>query len=73
MLDKPEIFTQALWDLAAPDMFNLYLSNEEIDRIYEKVLELTKWEYMLPRTFLDWRDITFDAMERLGYELPEEE
>lgn len=72
-MNKPKIFTEVLWDLAAPDMFNLNLSEEEIDRIYEKVLNLTKKEYNMPQSFLDWRDITFDAMESLGYELPEED
>ena len=71
-MKKPKIFDQVLWDLAAPDLFNVSLNEEEQDEIYEKVLDLTKKEYEIPETFLDWRDITFEAMERLGYELPEE-
>jgi len=72
-MKKPEIFTQVLWDLAAPDMFDISISDEEADRIYDTVLKLSKKEFKFPETYLDWRDITFDAMETLGYELPEED
>ena len=72
-MKKPSIFIEVLWNLAAPDFFNINLSEEEIENIYGEVLRLTKSEYEPPKTFLDWRDITFEAMENLGYELPDED
>lgn len=73
-MKKPEIFTNVLWELAAPDLFDVSISDEASDEIYEEVLKLTKKNNSIPETYLDWRDLTFDAMEQLGYELvPEEE
>ena len=72
-MKKPEIFVSVLWELAAPDLFDVSISDEESDRIYEEVLKLMKKNYSIPETYLDWRDLTFDAMEQLGYELVPEE
>lgn len=72
-MKKPEIFTQVLWDLAAPDMFSVSISEEESDKIFDAILRLTAQRDEFPETYLDWRDITFDAMESLGYELSEED
>lgn len=72
-MKKPEIFVSVLWDLADPFLFNANISDEESDRIYEEVLKLMKKNYSIPETYLDWRDLTFDAMEQLGYELVPEE
>lgn len=65
---KPVIFREVLWELQAPDLFNVILSEKEIDQIYEQIVKDTKmgdW----PENFLQWRDATFDAMEKLNYEL----
>ena len=72
-MKKPEIFTSVLWDLADPFLFNVNVSEEESDKIYEEVLKLMKKNYSVPETYLDWRDLTFDAMEKLGYELTPED
>jgi len=72
-MKKPEIFTSVLWDLADPFLFNVNVSEEESDKIYEEVLKLTKKNYSVPETYLDWRDLIFDAMEKLGYKLTPEE
>lgn len=65
-------FKSALFDLCAPDLFNVALSAEEVDQIYDKVVANTKKTYVFPNTYLEWRDAAYDAMEELGYELSPE-
>lgn len=65
-------FRSALVDLCDRELFDVILSDEEIDEIYDQVVANTKKTYVFPSTYLEWRDATYDAMVELGYELSPE-
>ena len=67
-MNHPTIFQEVLYELSAPDMFDVSLSPEEEDAIYDRIVKDSR-RSVWPKTFLDWRDAAYDAMEELGYQL----
>ena len=65
---KSKMFLEVLWDLSAPDLFNVSFSAEEEDQILEQIIKDSK-KGTWPSNYLEWRDAAYDAMEELGYEI----
>lgn len=64
-------FRSALTDCCDPELFDVILSDEEIDEIWDEFVRRTK-KSGIPETYLDWRATVYDAMVELGYELQPE-
>lgn len=65
---KPKLFLEALSHLCEPDMFNVILTEQEEDNVFETTIRLSQKQKLIPTNFLEWRDLVYDAMEIIGYE-----
>lgn len=64
---KPKLFLEALHHLCGPDMFNVALTEQEEDNVFETTIRLSQKQKLIPTNFLEWRDLVYDAMEIIGY------
>lgn len=66
---KPKLFLEALYHLCEPDMFNVTLTEQEEDNVFETTIRLSQEQKLIPTNFLEWRDLVYDAMEIVGYKI----